>query len=359
MKRLSFAKKISTAIVGSLFAATLIAAPARATTGDDAITVRDGNCDFAAAALGKGTATDPFQVGTPKQLAEISDCTGISFQISAIDGNGTQITYTADNNFGAGQTITIRNNGIDGYNTNDNEVKVLSATPTTFTIAGTETAPETNFGRVYADNHYYKLTSDIHLETPSSTPWNDNRAITITGAVDDGTAVTYTAENDFAQGDEVDIKGISPQTLNAGKQTILSADAHSFTVATLGTSDSYVSGGTAYGLGWWPIGYSRVDQGVVDFGGVFDGQNHTIYGLTIHNEGNDQALFSMAYHSTIKNLNLDNATVDTSGTDSQISYSSNSSALVGDASYTNFSNISIAGDLTAGKGQKYGAQSHM
>ena len=59
-------------------------------------------------------------------------------EITAVSGNGTQITYTANNSFQADQQVRISNISPSSYNFE--KALIISATPTTFTIAGTATA---------------------------------------------------------------------------------------------------------------------------------------------------------------------------------------------------------------------------
>ena len=66
----------------------------------------------------------------------------------------------------------------------------------------------------------------------------------ITNAVNNGSSITYTANNTFAAGQAVTITGISPATYNI-TGTIATAFSDQFTITITATTTSYVSGGIA------------------------------------------------------------------------------------------------------------------
>ncbi len=67
---------------------------------------------------------------------------------------------------------------------------------------------------------------------------------TITNISGNGTTVTFTADNGFAQGQIVSIDGVLPPQYNLQNATVASANATSFTV-TNGATGIYISGGVA------------------------------------------------------------------------------------------------------------------
>lgn len=92
---------------------------------------------------------------------------------------------------------------------------------------------------------------------------------TITGAIGNGTSVTYTTSDDhgYAQGDFVTVTGVTPTSfnVNAGGLEIQSVTATTFTVLSTNT-DTYVSGGSSRGkvhsnpdLGWAAGRYDTVN----------------------------------------------------------------------------------------------------
>lgn len=66
--------QISGVVIGAMLALGLSTGPAFAVSADDLITVDGSACDLTDAGLGAGTASDPYLIGTQKQLAEINDC---------------------------------------------------------------------------------------------------------------------------------------------------------------------------------------------------------------------------------------------------------------------------------------------
>jgi hypothetical protein len=75
---------------------------------------------------------------------------------------------------------------------------------------------------------------------------SNTRTASITGASVSGTAVTYTANNNFSIGQTVTVTGITPSGLNISNRIITARNATTFTVGVSGgASGSYSSGGTA------------------------------------------------------------------------------------------------------------------
>jgi hypothetical protein len=67
------------------------------------------------------------------------------------------------------------------------------------------------------------------------------------------------------------------------------------------------------GLGWTPIGYSNTSYGS-DFGGIYDGQEHTISGLYINRlHTYEIGLFGIINTGTVKNLGLTNVSITSGG----------------------------------------------
>lgn len=77
--------------------------------------------------------------------------------ITDISGNGTEVTYTANNTFSVGDVITIVGVNPDTYNSNS--AKVKSRTSTSFTIAGTANADYVSGGTAIGN-----LTFDVLSE---------------------------------------------------------------------------------------------------------------------------------------------------------------------------------------------------
>lgn len=100
---------------------------------------------------------------------------------------------------------------------------------------------------------------------------NQGGESTITGAVGNGTTVTYTADNTYSVGYTVDITDVNPSSFNIVDGVITAADGTSFTVTSTVT-DTYVSGGESYGhahvnadLGW----VGAYDDGTYAHSGLF------------------------------------------------------------------------------------------
>lgn len=327
----------------TLMISLLVSSPARA-AGDSSITVGDAICDLATAGYGHGSATDPFTIGTAKALAEIKDCSPDSTQhrlktITSAAGNGTTATFTvsADGDaYGVGQAVVIQGNDPAGY---DNlNARVISSTPTSVTVSSAETGTFVSGGTIESFHDFYKLTSDISLAT-SSTPWNDTRSAAITAVSGDGTTVTYTAANSFTTGDIVVVKGISNNDYNLGTVTIASATPTDFTV-TDSTNSAASSGGTVSAQGWKALNANHLD---------FDGQNHTISGLTIDNAADYQGLFGSLGYANVSNLKFSGASIDQS-TRVQNYGGIRVGVLAGALSAVSTDRITIGGEVISGYG---------
>lgn len=108
-----------------------------------------------------------------------------------------------------------------------------------------------------------------------------NNAIetTITNVVGNGTTVTYTADNNYVAGMSVTITGVNPSSFNLSNQTIVSADATSFTINSTVIA-TYIGGGTARAksnvnpdLGW-AAGYN---DGTYHHTGLFRDATDGVY----------------------------------------------------------------------------------
>lgn len=100
---------------------------------------------------------------------------------------------------------------------------------------------------------------------------NEGGEATITGAVGNGTTVTYTADNTYSVGYTVDITGVTPSSFNIVDGVVTATDDTTFTITSTVT-DTYVSGGEAYGhahvnadLGW----VGAYDDGTYAHTGLF------------------------------------------------------------------------------------------
>ena len=144
---------------------------------------------------------------------------------------------------------------------------------------------------------------------------NEGGEATITGAVGNGTTVTYTADNTYSVGYTVDITGITPSSFNIVDGVVTSADDTSFTI-TSSVTDTYVSGGEAYGhahvnadLGW----VGAYDDGTYAHSGMFrdasDGVFKIFDSYTV--EPNDSSSINTSHASyNAASMSVDNLTAE-------------------------------------------------
>lgn len=146
-------------------------APVRA-SGDPSITVNDGTCDLTAAALGRGSAQDPFVINTAKSLAEIVDCRARSFTITGASVNGTDVVFTSNNALGPGHSVSVT--GASPADFNAANLRVIAADANSFTVrySSPVSATWSSGGSAVVDHDHYELGADIDLSV-SAAGWND------------------------------------------------------------------------------------------------------------------------------------------------------------------------------------------
>lgn len=330
--------------ITALAMSLLVNGPARAA--DSAITVGNNVCEYAAAGLGHGSASDPFIIKSAKSLQEMKDCSNRnasnnrSTAISAVtvNTNGT-VSFTVANThgaFGVGQVVDI--SGTDNGTFNADDVKVISATSTVVVVKSAVTSGTTDAGTISSNYDYFKLGADINLATAQNNDWNDLRSATVTAASASGGVVTYTAANTFTQGQAVFINGMGDKEFNLGHVTVNSVTSTSFTVTGTSVADGAASaaGGKADAPGWSPLGNLQKFD--------LNGAGKTISGLTIHYSSNNLGLIGYTRWANIHNLNLTSVNVDATSND----YGSSQEyvgALVAQTDDSNTSNISVSGKV--------------
>jgi hypothetical protein len=90
------------------------------------------------------------------------------------------------------------------------------------------------------------VTSTTLAVTDNMIYMNQGVSATITGISSNGTAVVFTANNNYGTGWDVSVTGVNPSSYNGTYNNITSANATHFVVANTNV-DAYVSGGTARG----------------------------------------------------------------------------------------------------------------
>ena len=107
------------------------------------------------------------------------------------------------------------------------------------------------------------------------------------------------------------------------------------------------------GINWDPIGTMSDDHG--SFKGVFDGDNHTIFNLTVEQAGNGLGLFARTTgNAEIKNLNLHNVTVKSTDNSNYVG------GVVGNSyASTKITNVHVTGNVDiSGRGYIGGISGH-
>ena len=180
---------------------------------------------------------------------------GTSAVVTAASASGGTVTYTAVNNFSAGQNVSITGLSTAAFNLTN--VTLATATPTQFTVTnaatGTGVSGATATATVVAKNigggtgdKSWSSTSQVISARLDMTLDNHGRVGTgfagypgfaaaggnyiVTAAKGDGTTVTYTSQNNLAVGATVNITGLTTSAFNLSSATVATANATSFTV---------------------------------------------------------------------------------------------------------------------------------
>ena len=330
--------------ITALTMSLLVNGPARAADSD--ITIDNDVCDYAAAGLGHGSASDPFIINSAKSLQEMSDCSdrnssnNRSTAISAVtvNANGT-VSFTVANThgpFGVGQVVDI--SGTDSGTFDAADVKVISATSTVVVVKSAVTSGTTAGGTISSNYDYFKLGADINLATAQNDVWNDLRSATITAASASGGVVTYTAANTFTAGQAVFINGMVDKEFNLGHVSVDSVTSTSFTVTGTSVADGTASAasGKADAKGWAPLANLQKFD--------LNGAGKTISGLTIHDQSSNRGLIGYARYANIHNLNLTSVNVDATS-NNYGSAREYVGALVAQTVDSNTSNINVSGKV--------------
>ena len=208
----------------------------------------------------------PNDVRTEEAAVNIGGTTGsneLAYQtavVTAASASGGVVTYTANNSFNVGQTVTITGLSTAAFNLTNVLIGSLVGTEgarTGFTVTnaatGTGVTGATAVAKVVigstpgvgADYAWAATTQvtgarlDAALDNHANAEaeWNDYPSFTpsagnykITAASGNGTTVTYTAQNDLAPGTVVNITGLTASAYNLSSATVATADKLKFTV---------------------------------------------------------------------------------------------------------------------------------
>ncbi len=180
--------------------------------------------------------------------------------VTAASASAGVVTYTANNAFSVGQTVSITGLSTSAFNLTNVLITALvgtegAATGFTVTNAATGTAVTGatalakgvvgRFPGVGADYNWSattkvagaRLDAALDNHAVAEAEWNNYPSFTpgagnymITAASGNGTTVTYTSQNSLAAGDVVNITGLTASAYNLTSATVATADALKFTV---------------------------------------------------------------------------------------------------------------------------------
>jgi hypothetical protein len=180
--------------------------------------------------------------------------------VTAASASAGVVTYTANNAFSVGQTVTITGLSTSAFNLTNVLVAALVGTEgasTGFTVTNAATGTAVTgatalakgvvgrFPGVGADYNWSattkvagaRLDAALDNHAVAEAEWNNYPSFTpgagnykVTAASGNGTTVTYTSQNNLAAGDVVNITGLTASAYNLSSATVATADALKFTV---------------------------------------------------------------------------------------------------------------------------------
>lgn len=243
----------------------------------------DGNCDLPGHVVGTGSPRAPFVLEDADELAEIGDCISREFDLTGLDVNvsASRLTFTSpDHELGVGHSVSFTAYGPEVVFSRES-VRVVSIDATTFTV-------------------------EVPTGYASALPTLDY-PIAASGFV--------SIERDYYKlGSNIDL---------------------SVPVAGFNEADD----------GWIPIlgvvqdPENNIQDPVENID--FDGDGHTISGLTISNNISDAGLFGVIMDSNIYDLNLDDVDIDISGPDLM----NRVGGLFGSGERLNVTNVHVEGTV--------------
>ncbi|CAB4185657.1 hypothetical protein UFOVP1119_94 [uncultured Caudovirales phage] len=153
-------------------------------------------------------------------------------RITAATGNGTTVTYTAQNNFLPGQVVTITGLGIaSGASLNLVAVTIASATSTQFTVTNATLGTATSAIGLALGNTITVQTKERHNITPGTT-------ISVTGSTDVNYNGTWTVSNILAWNRYQFVVTNTPTTVVAPGNPAISVESWSGASTRLGMFDN-------------------------------------------------------------------------------------------------------------------------
>ena len=186
-------------------------------------------------------------------------------------GNSTvNTTITAGNIALLGTSLIVGNTTFGGetiaagdVNINTTAIAVGNSTINTIITSSSVTTTNVNVlgsvqidGNLTVSGNTVSLTGTSLSVTDHMIYMNQGVLATITNISGNGTAVVFTADNNFANGWDVFVSGVTPSSYNGTYHNILEANGTHFIVSNTNT-DAYTSGGSARGktdsnpdLGW-------------------------------------------------------------------------------------------------------------
>jgi hypothetical protein len=210
---------------------------------------------------------------TPANIGGTTGSNQLQYQtavVTAASASAGTVTYTANNSFQAGQTVTITGLSTSAFNLTSVLIATVSTTQFTVTNAATGSAVtgatatasvvvgsipgvgadyawaattrvasgRLNVGTPAFNNH--NIAEGEWATYPSYTAATGNYIVT--AASGNGTTVTYTSQNKLAAGDSVNITGLTTSAFNLSSATVATANATSFTVTSAVGSGTTITG---------------------------------------------------------------------------------------------------------------------
>jgi len=308
-----------------------------------------GSGDYVGGLAGVLAAGSASQIGNSYSSATVSGVNGVGGLVGFNRGTGiisdSYATGAVSGNVAVGGLVGVNRNII----TRSYSIGAVSGSSQVGGLVGLNSSGAGFSGNV-SDSYW-----DIGTSGQADGVGFNNGTPTVTNLVGLATADAYTQANyanlDFTNTWWMSDGNTRPMLRSEYSTTI--ANAHQLQMMAMNLGASYTLAGdidaseTSAGIGMWAsAGFVPVGTSATKFTGIFDGQNHTIDGLTINRPATDYVgLFGNASGATLSNIGLSNVAI--TGNDWV-------GALLGWGGYISVANVHVAGGSVTGTGMGTG-----
>jgi len=172
--------------------------------------------------------------------------------ISAVSGNGTNVTYTytGKNTLNVGQNVSISGVAPGGYNVSNAQIQAVNNLNHTFTLSNSTVGALTATGSLTAQCTSWNSGDSTFANVRPLITLSQQSGSNIVSATGTGSLMTftYTGQANLSIGETISTSGMVPSAYNVLNATILSVDpiAKTFVISGLGSGALTTSGSVIF-----------------------------------------------------------------------------------------------------------------